>query len=404
MLFLVIILSLINLILTAHALWFVIIALTGFKKRKEFARVEERHSFCAVIAARNEEKVIADVIRSLKEQHYPADLLDIYVVLNNCTDDTGKIALSSGAKVYECQGEIKSKGDALYEFFGTGIAERYDAFCIFDADNVVDSDFILRMNDALSSGVDAAQGYRESRNPLDSRIAGCSSAYFWFVNKLIDEPRFNSGLSAIFAGTGFMMSAGFLKKTGFDPATIAEDLEMSIQGVLKGVKVAFVREAVTYDEQPNDWKSSWNQWKRWGTGMIQCLKRYGGALRKDFSGTRSRVTLDYILNILAVTMQPLIILSAVLSFIVDALAFRMGPMTWMLLLLQMLSGIVAATVAAAVIIKLSGHKVKDVGFRTVCTFWIYGLSIIFANSFCFIRPEKTWKPIRHTGGKHRKDA
>ncbi len=58
------------------------------------------HRYAALISARNEEKVIAELIASLKAQNYPSHLLDIYVVADNCTDRTAQAARAAGARVY----------------------------------------------------------------------------------------------------------------------------------------------------------------------------------------------------------------------------------------------------------------------------------------------------------------
>ena len=40
----------------------------------------------------------------------------------------------------------------------------YDAFCVFDADNIVSPDFFLEMNKKLCGGEKIVQGYRDIKN------------------------------------------------------------------------------------------------------------------------------------------------------------------------------------------------------------------------------------------------
>ncbi|ETJ32606.1 Glycosyl transferase, group 2 family, partial [human gut metagenome] len=49
---------------------------------------------------------------------------------------------------------------------------KYDAFLIFDADNLVHPQFMLEMNDHLEKGESVIQGYLNSKNPTDSWVAG----------------------------------------------------------------------------------------------------------------------------------------------------------------------------------------------------------------------------------------
>ena len=67
--------------------------LVGFLNRRRAEQYDapparELRRYAALIAARNEEAVIAELIESLRAQDYPADKLDIFVVADNCTDAT----------------------------------------------------------------------------------------------------------------------------------------------------------------------------------------------------------------------------------------------------------------------------------------------------------------------------
>ena len=151
----------------------------------------------------------------------------------------------------------------------------YDAFCVFDADNVVDRCFLKEMNNAYRAGARAAQGYRDSKNPYDSAISGCYSIYYWMMDRFHNQGKAGLGLSAMINGTGFMVAASTLKKLGgWRTETISEDLEMTAQCVLADVQVAWVPLAVTYDEQPLTYRESVKQRRRWSSGTIQVARQY----------------------------------------------------------------------------------------------------------------------------------
>jgi cellulose synthase/poly-beta-1,6-N-acetylglucosamine synthase-like glycosyltransferase len=133
--------------------------------------IEKDHKFMAIIPAHNEEAVIRNLVESLNEQDYPKDLYDIYVIADNCTDATARIASNAGAIVFErYDEEHKTKGAALNWFLKQKIEEDapYDAFCIFDADNIVDVNFLPAMNRKLCQGETVVQGYSDIKNPTDS--------------------------------------------------------------------------------------------------------------------------------------------------------------------------------------------------------------------------------------------
>ena len=133
-------------IITIFWIYQVVISICSLINFKEKKILEEKtNRFMAIIPAHNEEAVVENLIASLKKQDYPKDSYDIYVIADNCTDNTAKIAREAGAIVYERFDSMhKTKGAALKWFLAQKIEEDapYDAFCIFDADlttNLLDS-------------------------------------------------------------------------------------------------------------------------------------------------------------------------------------------------------------------------------------------------------------------------
>ena len=137
-------------VITIFWLYQFIISLCSLVKLKEKPlKVKKDHKFMAIIPAHNEEAVVGNLIESLKNQTYNKELYDIYVIADNCTDNTARIARDAGAIVYErFDNAHKTKGYALQWFLKQKIAENadYDAFFVFDADNIVDKNFIKNMN------------------------------------------------------------------------------------------------------------------------------------------------------------------------------------------------------------------------------------------------------------------
>ena len=138
------------------------------KASRKMARVLNRYG--VIICARNESAVIGDLIASLKQQKYPQQLLDVYVVADNCTDNTAQISRRAGAFVYERYNKVQvGKGYAMDYFFHRlmeeGKLEDYAGFFVFDADNLVDPNFVSEMNNTFTSGeYSAITSYRNSKN------------------------------------------------------------------------------------------------------------------------------------------------------------------------------------------------------------------------------------------------
>ncbi len=273
-----ILLTIITIISALFGAYHAAVSLIGLLRRKaDYPAAPARRRIAAVIAARNEEAVIAPLIQSLNGQNYPRELYDIYVIPNNCTDNTESAARNAGAKIIPCTQPVSSKGDALRCAFAylTSLENGYDAYCIFDADNLADKNFFQAVNDAREAGVRIAQGYRDSKNPFDNWISGSMSAFYWFMSRFYNASRAALGMSAALNGTGFMVSDDLIREMGWETVTLTEDLEFTALCSLKNVKIGWMPRARVYDEQPVTLRDSVSQRRRWSAGTLQCLKRYG---------------------------------------------------------------------------------------------------------------------------------
>ena len=231
----------------------------AFRKQSPYNIHAPKCRFAVLVAARNEQAVIANLVESLLAQNYPKELYDIYVIPNNCTDNTEQVAKSAGAKILHCQRPVSTKGEVLDQIVNQLLAQnKHDAICVFDADNVVDAGFLSAMNNAWCEGAKAAQGFRDSKNPKDTYISSSYSIYYWMVNRFYSHARSHVGLSAIINGSGFMADLSLLKSMGgWKTKTMTEDIEFTTKCILSNIPVSWVPEALTYDEQPLTFAQSW---------------------------------------------------------------------------------------------------------------------------------------------------
>lgn len=255
------------------------ISIFGWIKPKESGgkKCLPQKKFAVLIAAHNEELVIAHIIDSLKIQNYPKSLFDIFVIADNCNDKTAEIAQNHGAIVFNRVNDIdRGKGYALEWMFSKifNLNNKYDAISVFDADNLVSSNFLYEMNKQLCKGHKVVQGYIDSKNPFDSWITCSYSIAFWMANRIFQLPRYYLGLSCGLCGTGFSIDIDVLKKIGWGATCLTEDLEFTMKLALNGMKVAWSHDAVVYDEKPLTLKQSWSQRKRWMQGHADCAARF----------------------------------------------------------------------------------------------------------------------------------
>lgn len=274
------------------------------KKPKKYAETDKSKRYAVLIAARNEEKVIANLINSINSQDYPSDQLDVFVVADNCTDSTAAIARGCGATVYErFNKEQVGKGYAL-NFLLKNIdalcgIRHYDAYFIFDADNILEENYISEMDKAFSAGSRVVTSYRNSKNYGQSWIASAYALWFLREARYLNNPRSLLGSSGAVSGTGFMVSSEvFEKNEGWKHHLLTEDIEFSVDMIIKGEVIGYCHDAVFYDEQPVTFKQSWTQRMRWAKGFLQVYRNYGFGLFKGIFKKNSFSCFDMTMNIL----------------------------------------------------------------------------------------------------------
>ena len=272
---------------------FVYIPIAWLPRKKETLHAP-MHRFAVLIAARNEEAVIGKLIDSIKAQSYPGRLVKIFVAADNCTDATAEAARSHGAEVYERYDMTRrGKGYAL-DFLLREIKlrwhVRFDGYIVLDADNVLDRDFILHMNETFSAGHDIVTCYRSSKNYGDNWISAGYALWFLRESRYLNSARARLGSSCGVSGTGFLFSQAVLDAQGggWPFHLLTEDIEFTIDNVTRGMKVGYCPDAIAYDEQPISFRQSWAQRLRWSRGYLQVFKKYGRALISGiFSGSFS---------------------------------------------------------------------------------------------------------------------
>lgn len=267
----------IQIIILYYTLYLAVLMFVGLWKRKEKKEYHPKNKFALVICAHNEEKVIAELVKNLQKQEYPRELYDIFVVADNCSDNTKDVAQVAGATVYSrFNDQEKGKGYAMGWIFDKLLAMTpgYDAFCIFDADNLVHPKFLQEMNWHLEKGEDIIQGYLNAKNPIDSWISGSFSIAFWMVNHMVHLAKYRLGLSTALGGTGMCFRADIVRKYGWGCTSLTEDMEYSMKLLTHGIRTCWAHDAIIYDEKVLTFKQSWNQRMRWAQGQFDCAGRY----------------------------------------------------------------------------------------------------------------------------------
>ena len=386
-------------IITIFWVYQLVISICSLINFKEKPILEEKtNKFMAIIPAHNEEAVVENLIMSLQKQDYPRDSYDIYVIADNCTDDTAKIAKKAGAIVYERFDSMhKTKGAALNWFLAQKIEEDapYDAFCIFDADNIVDVNFLKNMNKKLCQGETVVQGYRDIKNPTDSWVTAGYAIFYWTMNRFYHLARYNIGLSPLINGTGFMVRFDQVKPEGWNTKTLTEDIEFSLKQIIRGRKLGWARDAIVYDEQPVGFKQSWSQRSRWTVGHIQCMGEYTKKLALAVKEHKTVMNFDGLLYI--VGSIPMFIIT-ILLLLVNAGLYLGKGLTGTELLWNYARYIVPTfflpILTAILIMKIEHKEVKPMAKGLLCYPLFLG-SWLAINFKCLFKRNTKWEKIEH---------
>lgn len=263
-------------ILVFHKFFYFII---GMFFTRKFKKAKSNHKYGICIAARNEEKVIGNLIDSIHKQDYPEHLYTIFVVADNCNDKTAEIARNKGAIVYERHDlEHVTKGFALQYLFKQierdYKTDSFEAYFIFDADNLLKSNYISKMNDAFDSGVKIITSYRNTKN-FDENWISSNYALHW-IRSIRTNHRARSvlRLATNIQGTGFLFSNEIVKN-GWKYTSLTEDRALTADAVAQGYQISYQDEAEFYDEQPTSLKIALRQRLRWSKGHLQAFAESG---------------------------------------------------------------------------------------------------------------------------------
>ena len=379
-----------------YLLYFVIMAIGIFKKKKEKVLVDKKNNFAVIIAARNEEAVIANLIKSLKKQNYPKEHYEIYVIVNNCTDNTEEEARKAGAKVIVCTEKVKSKGEVLKFTFNKLKKEKdIDAYVIFDADNLVHRDFLSKMNDSLNMGYSVVQGFRDTKNVSDNWLS-CSYAIMYYIQNLfLNKSRYNLGKSSFINGTGFVIKKELIDKNGYDPKTVTEDIEFVAMCAINGEKIAFNDEAITYDEQVNKFIPSLKQRKRWSIGTMECLRCYFTELIKAGFKNRRFECFDIIIFYLSIVVHVIGNLAPIFAILGLFINFKSLTIGYFISTLAIsLCSYVIGVVLRAFLLKKYNKSIKD-NIGGILFFDLFILSWAPVNFVCLFLKKCNWESIKH---------
>lgn len=280
--------SYLNIVLLGIIFLFLLIAwyyipyfILAFKKHKKFEKGNINYKYAVLIPARNESKVIKNCLDSLLNQEYPKDKYDVFVIIESKDDPTYEIVnkYPSNFHVVIRKDLVnkRTKGYALNEAY-LYIKENnmsFDAFMIFDADNIMESDYISLMNDCKNKGYQVASGYRNFTNASVNWISSDSAILFSFINNFTSNGRSILFKKTSLSGTGYYVDFDIIDNEGgwiFNGMT--EDVELTTYCYYHNISMIYYSKAIYYDEQSPKMSIVHKQHIRWVWGFFEDRKKF----------------------------------------------------------------------------------------------------------------------------------
>lgn len=260
--------------------YWMIISLFGFGKAKKLNSKLPEKRFLILVPAHNEEKVIGSLVENLLNLEYPKELYDVVVIADNCTDNTAEISRKLGAGVIEHfskPGELKGKPYGIkyaLDVIGDDLTKKYDGVAFFDADNLVSINYLQEMNKHLLRGDKLIQCYLDSKNPNDNWITLSYATSYYYMNRSWQLAKSRIGLGNAVGGTGFCVDTNLLNEVGWTARSLTEDLEFTMQCLLRGIPAKWSHHARVYDEKPEGFIASCVQRLRWARGHWDVCFKY----------------------------------------------------------------------------------------------------------------------------------
>lgn len=297
----ILILFIIMMIFILIGLFLLIYSFIGKEKIKLVPK-DKNANPCIIIPARDESKVIENLLISITNQTVKIPSENVYIVVESLNDKTCEIAKKYSMNIVlrkdlSLRRKSYAIDDAIKEIMSK--KKKYDLYFIFDADNVLDKNYMKHMLESYKKGYQVATGYRNTKNGNSSVVAAASSLTFTMVNTLFNRKKKKKNYAMTVSGTGFYISGEIIEDLkGYPFNSLTEDYEFSLYMVINNISSTYNEDAIFYDEQPTSYEVSKKQRTRWARGYLDTRIKYLNKIREKMydkdTKNKKAITNEYI--------------------------------------------------------------------------------------------------------------
>ena len=277
MIFLIEFLKILNVILSIYFSLAVIYTLTlsigaFFYKDNSVSFTLTKSKIAIVVPAYKEDSVILHSILEHLSLNYPSDLFHVFLAADSLMEGTliklSQLPITVIKVEFEISTVTKSVKSAVFSLNPL----EYPITLICDADNILEKNFLNKINSGFQLGMKAIQGRRFTKN-LNTPMAVLDSLSEIINNHLFKKGSYALGLSAALIGSGMAFDTKLLQECLIDNHSIGGyDRELHLALSEKRVRIHYLENAVCYDEKVSTHQAFGNQRRRWLSSQFIDLK------------------------------------------------------------------------------------------------------------------------------------
>lgn len=368
------------------------------KKNTNYPQKEKNgHNYAILIPARNESLVIEKLLISIENQTKKIKPEDVYVIVETKKDKTVSIVEKHKMTiVYRKNLNKKRKGfaldDAIKEILKSN--KKYDAYFIFDADNILDKNYIKEMTKSFDEGYDIGIGYRNTKNSKNL-VSAASALTFSMINTIGNKRKSKYTNNLIISGTGYYIKGAIIESwKGFPFNSLTEDYELSLYSILNNLTTTYNDSAIYYDEQPEIFDVTIIQRSRWVKGYFDARRNYIHKIRKSIS----KKDKNYASKITAlIGVNPLItLIIGILLLLIDSITSFKNFIISLLIIFILIY--ITLMIFTYIIIKKEENKLDIKVSKILLIFYnpFYLLSYIYCLYIAITKKDLGWQEIKHS--------
>nr|WP_298994658.1 glycosyltransferase family 2 protein [uncultured Allomuricauda sp.] len=244
-----------------------------FKAKEEEAIFQKQRKFAVLIPGYKEDAVIVDVAEQALKQTYPTDLYEVIIIADSFQESTLSELRKLPLRVVEVSFEKSTKSKALNKAMEV-IGDDYDIALILDADNIMEREFLVKINESFNKGYKVVQGHRIAKN-TNTSFAILDAVSEEVNNHIFRKGHRVLGFSSALIGSGMAFDYFFFKKMMAQVKAVGGfDKELELELLKKRIKIEYLHEALVLDEKVQKSEVFANQRKRWLSAQFIYFRRY----------------------------------------------------------------------------------------------------------------------------------